>query len=232
MEILDHASANVTAAQADGISRKTQETYFLTYSKYYQSMKQYDEKGNFIGESAGYRKLHTCKIVVGDELEKLTNFALNAKVIGMSFANTPDIKPLNIVKNLFNGKKVEERLSAMLAYEFTAKTHWLAFDIGKEKEISSWLTDTRYDYAGNIVQDIKKGELYYFIGEGEPVKNDMTDETKWQKADEYDDSSLTGEYSKNFASPIRARYWKYQIKEQAGMFCISEIQLNGKGGED
>ena len=170
--------------------------------------------------------------MVGDELEKLTNFALNAKVIGMSFANTPDIKPLNIVKNLFNGKKVEERLSAMLAYEFTAKTHWLAFDIGKEKEISSWLTDTRYDYAGNIVQDIKKGELYYFIGEGEPVKNDMTDETKWQKADEYDDSSLTGEYSKNFASPIRARYWKYQIKEQAGMFCISEIQLNGKGGED
>ena len=232
VEILDHASANVTAAQADGISRKTQETYFLTYSKYYQSMKQYDEKGNYIGESAGYRKLHTCKIVVGDELEKLTNFALNAKVIGMSFANTPDIKPLNVVKNLFNGKKVEERLSAMLAYEFTAKTHWLAFDIGKEKEISSWLVDTRYDYAGNIGQDIKKGELYYFIGEGEPAKNDMTDETKWRKADEYDDSSLTGEYSKNFASPIRARYWKYQIKEQAGMFCISEIQLNGKGGED
>lgn len=229
VEILDHSSANVTAAQQDGISRKTQETYFLTYSKYYQKMKQYDEKGNYIGESAGYRKLHTCKIVVGDELEKLTNFALNAKVIGMSFANTPDIKPLNIVKNLFNGKKVEERLSAMLAYEFTEKTHWLAFDIGKEKEISSWLVDTRYDYGGNMMQDIKKGELYSFKGTGKPTDSDMTDGSKWEKADDYDNPALDGVYSKTFNSPIRARYWKYQIKDQGGIICISEIQLQGKG---
>lgn len=231
VEILDHSSANVTAAQQDGISRKTQETYFLTYSKYYQEMKHYDEKGNFIEESAGYRKLHTCKIVVGDELEKLTNFALNAKVIGMSFKNNPGggIFPTRVINNLFNGKKAEDRGEVMLDYTNSQTTHWVVFDIKKEEDISSWLVDTRYDYGGSMMQDIKKGELYSFKGTGVPTDSDMTDESKWEKADNYDDSSLNGEYSKMFNPPICARYWKYKIKDHAGMFCISEIQLQGKG---
>ena len=233
VEILDHSSANVTAAQQDGISRKTQETYFLTYSKYYQNMKQYDEKGNFIGESAGYRKLHTCKIVVGEELEKLTNFALNAKVIGMSFENNPSwgIFPTRVINNVFNGKMAEEKNKVMLGGSWGSASYWLAFDIGKEKEISSWIVDTRYDNDGNgsIIQSIKKGELYYFEGAEKPTDEEMKDDSKWKKADEYDDASLDGVYSKTFNSPIRARYWKYQIKDQGGIICISEIQLQGKG---
>ena len=60
----------------------------------------------------------------------------------------------------------------------------------------------------------------------------MTDNSKWQKADAFDEASPVGEYSKNFDAPIVARYWKYQIKDQGGIICISEIQLKGKGGED
>ncbi|MGP1612782.1 MAG: EndoS/ChiA family endoglycosidase [Catonella sp.] len=231
VEILDHSSANVTATQQNGISRKAQETYFLTYSKYYQNMKHYDEKGNYTGEGAGYRKLHTCKIVVGEELEKLTNFALNAKVIGMSFTNGPEYRPTYIIKNLFNGKMAEEKNKVMLGGSWSSASYWLAFDIGKEKEISSWIVDTRYDNDGNgsIMQTIKKGELYYFEGVEKPTDEEMKDDSKWTKADEYNNPALDGVYSKTFNSPIRARYWKYQIKDQGGIICISEIQLQGKG---
>ena len=233
VEILDHSSANVTATQQDGISRKTQETYFLTYSKYYQKMKQYDEKGNFIGESAGYRKLHTCKIVVGDELEKLINFALNAKVIGMSFKDSGfwGVFPTRIIGNLFNGKLLEEKNDSMLAISNSPEDHWLVFDIKKAEKVSSWFVNNSYiDPASTTpMKNIKKGELWYFTGEGEPTKENMTDNSKWQKADAFDEASPVGEYSKNFDAPITARYWKYQIKDQGGIICISEIQLQGKG---
>ena len=231
VEILDHSSAKVTAAQQDGISRKTQETYFLTYSKYYQKMKLYDEKGNYTGDGAGYRKLHTCKIVVGEELEKLTNFALNAEVIGMSFKDSSlfGVFPSKIIGNLFNGKLLEEKADSMLAIANSPENHWLVFDIKKAEKISSWFVNNTYDSSGYDVKNVKKGELLYFTGEGEPTKENMTDDSKWQKADGFDEASPVGEYSKNFDAPITARYWKYQIKDFAGLLCVSEIQLKGKG---